>query len=254
MPAVREQGAGRLVPLPSAGRVHEGSRRVRFGDVDPTGRCRLDALACYLQDLSSDDTSDAGFGDDPWWVVRRIAVEVREPATFRELLTTRTFCSGMGVRWAERRVVLTGDRGARIDAATLWVRLDPGSGRPAPLDDRFREVYGPAASGREVTARLDHDAEPGPDARRNPWATRATDLDPLGHVNNAVSWAMVEQALADRPDLARSMRGELEYRAPVEGDDEVQLAVVDRDGGFDLWVVDTAGQRPLLTSRVRPLA
>src|SRR3546814_5593560 len=45
-----------LVPRPPRGRVFEGARRVRLGDVSPAGRLRLDAATRYLQDLSADDT------------------------------------------------------------------------------------------------------------------------------------------------------------------------------------------------------
>lgn len=279
------------MPLPSSGRVHEGVRRVRFGDVGPTGGLRLDALAAYLQDLSSDDTVDAGLGDDPWWVVRRAVVEVRRAGRFRELLTLRTACSGIGSRWAERRVSILGEAApaAQVDpaaprgpadpvaeAATLWVRLDPASGRPVPLDERFLEVFGPAAAGRVVNARLQHDGEPPAHASRWGWPLRYADLDPLGHVNNAVSWAIVEEVLASAGvPSTEGYRVEVEFRRPIEPGDRVEVAVAppvavapaaaaadaspraptrDRRTSLDWWAVDPATPSgPYLTGRIRPL-
>jgi hypothetical protein len=49
-----------MVGPPSAGRTFAGRRRVRLGDCSPGGRLRLDAAARYVQDLSDDDTRDAG--------------------------------------------------------------------------------------------------------------------------------------------------------------------------------------------------
>jgi acyl-ACP thioesterase len=270
------------VPLPTAGRVHQGTRRVRFGDVGPAGGLRLDALAAYLQDLSSDDTVDAGLGDDPWWVVRRAVVEVHGAGAFRELLTLRTACSGLGSRWAERRVSVAGDAGASAEAATLWVRLDAVSGRPAPLDEPFLEAFGPAAAGREVHARLQHEVEPPDGAERWPWPTRYADLDPLGHVNNAVSWAIAEEVLArsggrttaERP--VGGLRVEVEFRRPIEPGDAVEVAVAPAVAdepvagievavapatagepgprSLDWWALDPASpSSPYLTGRIRPL-
>src|SRR5947207_12307857 len=90
------------LPPPARGRVYTGRRRVRLGDASPGGRLRLDAAARYLQDVSNDDTRDGGL-DDEGWVVRRTTLEVVAFPVMGEELELRTFCSGTGGRWAERR-------------------------------------------------------------------------------------------------------------------------------------------------------
>lgn len=251
---MREQGADRLVDVPATGRVFRTERRVRFGDVSPAGRARFDALACFLQDVSNDDTVDAGLDDDLAWVVRRTVFEVRRPAIFRELLELATFCSGIGSRWAERRIALRGDRGAVIDAATLWVHVELPSGRPVPLDGQFLDLYAPTAAGREVTARLRHLSGVAEGAARRPWALRFSDFDPLGHVNNAASWAMVEDVLATCAELRPPYRAELEYRDPIERGASITLAwTIDADATLAMWAVDEHAGRLHLTARVSPL-
>ncbi len=257
MPA-KEAGADRLVPVPTSGRIHRAERRVRFGDLHPTGRIRLDAVARYLQDLSNDDTVDAGLTDDLSWVVRRTVVEVRVPARFREQLAMATFCSGMGGRWAERRIELRGEHGAAIDAAVLWVRIDPGSGRPLPVGDQFVALYGPTAAGRQVTARLRHPAEPPTDVpppRELDWPVRVVDLDPLGHVNNAATWAIVEEVL-ETAAVQPPWRAELEYRSAIELHHRVVVRHRARPhGGVELWAVDGEGRSgTFVTATVTPLA
>ena len=138
--SVRRPNAGDvLLPTPSVGRVFQAGRRVRGGDVDPCGHLRLDALACYLQDVSSDDTDDARLPDAMGWVVRRTVIEQRHPAQLGEGLELATFCSGYGSRWAERRVSILGDRGALVDAATVWVHVDA-AGRPKALPAEFHAL------------------------------------------------------------------------------------------------------------------
>lgn len=253
----RENGADRLVPLPSQGRVFTTSRRVRLGDVRPSGELRLDALARYLQDVSNDDSNDAGLTDDSGWVVRRTVVEVTSPAVYREIISLTTFCSGIGGRWAERRVSISGDAGASIETATLWVHIDPVTGRPLPIPDQFHDLYDASIGGRRISASLLHDTRPPSTGDRRPWPVRATDLDPYGHVNNAASWEVVEEALASRPAVPTSMRAELEYRDPIVVDSPVESVVGDEPGRDTLrvWVVDASDQSrpPHLTGVVRPL-
>lgn len=229
-----------LVPLPPIGRSFTGSRRVRLGDASIGGRLRFDALARYLQDVSNDDTRDAALADAMAWVVRKTVIEVSEPARFGEVLELTTFCSGTGPRWAERRVIVTGDQGARIDAATVWVHLDHVSGRPLSLDAHFMAVFGEAAQGRTVRARLVHDRPPA-GAARDPWPMRAVDFDVLGHMNNAAYWNAVEAVLDRRRDLRGALRAELEFGVQIEPDHQIELVVSDSADRVALWLTGVDG-------------
>ena len=218
------------------GRVFTGRRRVRTGDASPGGRLRFDALARYLQDVSNDDTRDARLGDDGW-VVRRTTLEVRRFPVLGEELELRTFCSATGSRWAERRVAVAGRHGGAVDAASLWVHVDMATGRPSVLSERFYELYGPAAAGRTVKARLHHPDPPSPpvgDPR--PWPTRFVDFDVVGHMNNAVYWCPVEEELARRRDLRAPVRAEVEFRAGIDPGDAVDVVVQDGEGALRLWL------------------
>lgn len=234
-----------LAPPSGVGRMFTSTRRVRLGDVSPRGRLRLDSLTRYTQDASNDDTTDAGLSDDPGWVVRSTVVDELKPARYREWLTITTFCVGLGTRWADRRLTITGDSGARYEVSTLWVCVDAETGRPHRLTDEFLSLYGEAAAGREASAR-----------QRNPklrsvdpaalttetWQLRKTDFDPLEHVNNAAYWCAVEQWLGDGPDMPR--RSRIEYGSGVEAADSVDIvrsvlaAPVDNDSSapvLALW-------------------
>lgn len=244
-----------LVPLPGVGRTFTGRRRVRLGDVSPAGRLRLDAVARYAQDVSNDDTVDAGLEGDMAWVVRRTVVEVHADARLREELEITTFCGGTGGRWAERRVVVRGELGAHVELATLWVHLDMDSGRPLPLPAQFHELYDEAAQGRTVRARLHHDDPPSPPPPLTPWPLRFTDFDVLGHVNNAISWSVLEEERASRPALRTPVRAEVEFKAPVERGHDVARTSLDHEGGgMSAWLVEADDPTVVHTSiRVRPL-
>ncbi len=233
-----------LVPVPSRGRVYRGRRRTGLGDTGPGGRVRLDAIAGYLQDVSNEDTTDAGFVDVLGWVVRRTVIDVLAPAGFAEMLELATFCAGAGSRWAERRVSITGDRGAHIEAATLWVHVDTVTLRPKRLPAQFFELFGEAAGGRVVRPVLGLGDAPLPDAvdaTRRAWPLRHCDYDVLGHVNNAAYWQVVEEALARRGDVGPPLRAVLEFRAAIAPAPAVDVATVERDDGIELWLLGSDG-------------
>lgn len=215
------------------GRRYSTSRRVRLGDVTPSGRLRLDALARYLQDVAFDDGEDAGLTSHPApegkrsterWILRRLAIDVTSLPRFTDVIDLTTWCSGAGGRWAERRTSITGAR-ATIEAAAIWVFVDE-RGRPARLPPEFFEHWGTSAGDRKVSARLSH-PDPPAGAPTRPWPLRATDFDVIGHVNNAAYWEAAEELLLVGPG-----RWEIEFRDEVPRTTTDVELVVD---GTSLW-------------------
>ncbi len=228
--------AGRV----EAGRAFTATRRVRWGDADSRGRLRLDGIARYLQDVSNDDTRDAGLGLHLPWVVRRTVIDVLAAPAAGEVLTLTTFCGGIGTAWAERRTTIEGDGGGHVEAASLWVAIDPDSNRPTRLSPEFVALYGSAADGRSVGARLRHPA-PADDAEGRPWPLRSTDHDGMRHVNNAATWEPVEDELDRRRLLP--VRAEVEYPGAIEPHEEVELRATQVDDELRLWLLVDGGVR-----------
>jgi acyl-ACP thioesterase len=205
-------------------------RPIRLSDTNAEGRLRLDAVARYLQDVASDDVADAGFrAEDHVWVVRRTELEVAAPFAKDEHVTLETWCSGVAGASAARRTSVAGDRGGRIEAESIWIHLDHDLA-PKRLDERFLAVYGASAEGRRPSTRFTL-APPRAEASTRGWPLRPTDEDRLGHVNNAVFWIPVEETWA--PRLGVPLRVVLEYRRPIDVEEEVLLAV----DGAALWLL-----------------
>ena len=239
-----------LVAPPQEGRIYSSRRRLRLSDTDAGGRLRLDAVARYLQDVASDDVDETGWGaPQHLWVVRRTRVDVTAPFLHDRSVELATWCSGLAPSAAGRRTSLRGDAGGRIDVESAWIHLGQ-DGRPARLDDRFR-VYALAAAGRRVATRLVL-PDPPAGARRTPWQLRTADVDVMGHLNNAVHWAAVEEQLAGSGiDPARPYRAVLEYRGAIDLGDEVELASFAIDG--EPGVAITAGDRVKAVARLLQL-
>ncbi len=228
-------GASELFDPPAVGRRFRAERKVRLGDVDPSGQLRLDATARYLQDIASDDAADAEL-DGAWgWVVRRSMIEVRQPAVLDEIVAVTTYCTGLGRSWAERTTILAGSHGADIATVSVWVQVATDTGRPAALTQQFIDAYGPGCEGRKVSARLAL-AAPTNLVGALPWVVRRADLDPFDHVNNAANWAFVEEST--NGTMPRRGRAEMEFAGPVTYGTQLASVVESADGVTLMWLLD----------------
>ena len=230
--------ATELLDWSGDGRRYTATQTVRLGDVDPAGELRLDAIGRYLQDVASDDAVGAGLPNALGWVVRRTMLRIGAPASIGETVELATFCTGSGRSWAERRTTIRSDRGAVIDAVSLWVQVDVSSGRPARLGHEFAAIYGSAAAGRVVSSRLSLPGRP-PDGAgvERTWRFRRSDLDQFGHVNNAAQLALIEERLEPG---GRRGTFEIEYVGAAEADTEYGVVVA----GSVVWLVDAASGSP----------
>ena len=234
-----------FAPDPAHGRVFTVSRAVRSADVTPGGRLRLDALARYLQDAAEDDLADAGAAESYGWLLRRVALAIRGYPAYGDPVRLRTYCSAIGPRWAERTTTLAGPAGDLMQAIAVWAAVSQADGRPAPLAASFHRVYGPSAGHRQVSARLSLPGPPGsPDGR--PWPLRAADFDTADHVNNAVHWAAVEDALAGCDWLPAG--AELDYNRPIRPGQRPQLVTSHTEDQLQAWLL--TGTQRLATARL----
>jgi acyl-ACP thioesterase len=210
------------------GRRFSADRPIRLSDADAAGRLRHDSIARYLQDVAADDVLDAGWAPaEHIWVVRRAVLDVVQPFLADTAVELATWCGAVAGSAAARRTSVVGDRGGHVEAEMIWIHLGPDL-QPQRLGERFLSIYGTSAEGRRASTRLKLPAPPA-DAATAPWALRSTDIDQLGHVNNAAYWIAIEEHF----DLTTPHRAVLEYRQPLDLSDAVELQRSDNA----LWFV-----------------
>jgi acyl-ACP thioesterase len=159
--------------------------------------------------------------------VRWYRIAVLAPFLDDRAVDLATWCSAEASHAAGRRTTLRGDRGGHVEADSTWIHLDP-AGRPARLEGFG--VYSAATGGRRASTRLTL-LDPPSNATRTPWQLRLVDADRMGHVNNAVFFAAVEERLpALCVDPRRPHRVLLEFRRPIDVGDAVELVDVVTDG------------------------
>jgi acyl-ACP thioesterase len=232
-----------LVPRPESGRLFFAKRRVRLSDADPGGRLRLDAIARYLQDVANDDVLETGWGSpNHFWLLRRTVIQQLRPISIEDTVEMTTWSSGTASSSASRRTTVVGERGGVIEAESVWVHLSREL-RPERFGGNFFDVYGPSANGRRTSTRLELPDLP-PSAERAPWPLRRSDLDLLGHLNNASYWEALEEVAArKRFDLNAPFEALLEFRQPIDLGDDVELLYSPQADGFRIALSATGSVR-----------
>ncbi|MFI5035212.1 MAG: acyl-ACP thioesterase domain-containing protein [Acidimicrobiales bacterium] len=216
------------VGRPAHGRTFTSTRVVHLSDAGVTGLLRVDGIARFLQEVASDDWADSGIEADDVWVARRTSWR-RTPGgrwpRLGETIGLTTWCGGTGAAWAERRTDLEVGGTVAVEAASLWVPIGA-DGRPRRVRREFFDVYGAAAAGRRVPGRV---SVPPVDAtaERRRWALRRSDLDVVGHVNNAAVWCAVAEVVPEGVSGAT-----VTHHGALEGDDDVTLIA----SGSRLWL------------------
>ena len=234
----------------SVTRVVHVTRTVGLADVRPDTRVRLDALARLVQDVADADLSTAPISRTGFWILRRLSFRIARTPRFRAELDASTWCSGVGPRWAERSTTFRVGDEVCVEAKSLAVHTDPDTRAPVALPSEFGAVWGENAP--RVSARLKH-PPPAANGVRRPWPLRATDIDLVGHVNNAAYWAAIEDELARRGN-PRVDTAEIEFRSGLTLGEPVDCFVSDTDEGFACWLCVNGDVRASMLIRLRPPA
>jgi len=160
-------------------------------------------------------------------------------------LRLATFCSATGPRWAERTTTLSASGTELIQARAVWTAITRTTGESCAIGPGFHRVYGPAAQGRRVSARLSH-PRPDPLAQVRDWPLRASDFDAAGHVGNTIHWQAAEEVIAGLDWLPA--RAEMEYHHPILPGDRLRIAYRLAPGRADIWLLNDA--RRLASARL----
>ncbi len=222
-PPAHDPAADRYAPPSETERRSSATYRVRFDEAGPDGIARASAYLRYAQDLAWLHSERRGFGR-PWyqernlaWVVRAVDLSiVAALPTGTPVVATTEVIGGRRVM-ARRRCDLRGEADGAPIATVLtdWV-MTTTAGVPTRVPDAFPIAFGvPLGSFEPIRV------DPGPppdDAVGRPFRVRLHELDPMGHVNNAVYLDWLDEAVdLVAPAAIRTVprRYWLEYRTPA---------------------------------------
>lgn len=180
----------------------ERAQTVPVSDVATDRKLRLDALFSIFQEMAVWHTQRVGLSlhelleSGRTWVLSRAVVRIDELPLLDETITVTTWSRGVRRFKGFREFVIERHGRPVIAASTLWVYLDTRKGRPTRVPDSYEARYG-LVPDRAVDGAIEELLFPAPDRPdyQLTVATRISDYDVNGHVNNAVILQYLETAI-----------------------------------------------------------
>jgi acyl-ACP thioesterase len=215
-PIVTKLGAAVTAVVTAAPRLVR-TYRVRFDEAGQSGHLRSSGFLRFAQDLAWIHSESAGFGRSWYaerglaWLVRGVELDILEDIPYGAEVGVSTEVAGFRRFWARRRSAFTDPTTgqALASAITDWVLLNSAGTPVRPPTDIVAAF--PAEAGPFTPLRLEF-GQPATDATRVDFAARASELDPMGHVNNATYIDYLEEHLAQVGREAEARRRPRRYR------------------------------------------
>lgn len=233
--------------------------RIRFDECGPGGSLRSSGYLRYAQDIARVHSERGGFGRDWYgqrgltWLIRATELDVLDHAGYGDELVVSTEVVGFRRVWARRRseFALAGGERRVASAVIDWVLLGPRGG-PVRVPAEITGLFGAGVHGTFTPLRVDLPPAPA-DAAALPLEVRRSDLDPMGHVNNAAYIDYIEAfaAATDRwPALGGvPRRYRLEFAASAEPNMMLTARGWDAERGL-CYLLSTRDGGALLRARV----
>ena len=170
--------------------MYEFGGRVRYSEIDHTGKMTLPALINYFQDCSTFHSEEVGLGmgrlkaDRKAWVLSYWQVIVDRYPKLGEQITTGTFPTEFKGLYGNRNFYMKDENGKQIACAnSIWVFMDLEKGRPTRPAKEHIEPYGTEEpldmpyEGRKIL--MPENCE-----EMEPFPVRRYHIDTNEHVNN----------------------------------------------------------------------
>lgn len=174
--------------------------RIRYDECGAAGDVRASVYLRLLQELAFAHSAALGYPlawyetHRLFWLVRRVSLVVHAPARYGEALTGTTQVVGMRRVLARRHntVHRTSDGAAIATVVVDWIFTQAGA-EPVRIPQEFASVF-PSLE-RTVAPSPLHERQPPAGAAWAPVRIRASDVDAMGHANNAVYLDLFDDAI-----------------------------------------------------------
>jgi acyl-ACP thioesterase len=176
-----------------------GEHYIRPYDLNPNGQLSLKGLCDYFQDAADQHAYVLGFGFDQIpshlaWVMLRLRVEMEQYPKWRESVRVETSPNNINRLFAYRDYWLWSAEGNLLGKATSqWIMIDVERRRPVRILDWVQDLH--LNDSRRSISELPTLAQPQSFDFETTFRVRYSDMDIMGHTNNAVYANMIAESV-----------------------------------------------------------
>jgi acyl-CoA thioesterase FadM len=236
--------------------------RVRFDEATPSGLIRTSVLLRFAADLAWVHSERRGIGR-AWyrerglaWLVRGAALELVRPIAYGDVIVGTTQPTGARKVLARRETAFRAADGSTVAKLTVDWALTDATGAPTRIPSIFGTVFGMAGrTFAPIRVRAIPSEETATTTIELP--VRAQELDPMGHVNNAVYLDWAEEAIRSNGsvDAAAALeaiprRWRLEYLGAAAPAAPALATAWAADAGWSVRIVSAATGEPYVGARL----
>lgn len=223
------------------------SGRIRYSEIDESGRLSLYSLINYFQDCSNFHAEDRHVGltwtreNHAAWILAGWQILIDDYPAMGDPVVTSTWAYGFRSCVGYRNYAMETQSGGRIAAANSeWVLMDTATGRPVKVGPELAEAYGVEPElelkedfgGRKI-------AVPEGGQEKEDFRIQEYHLDTNHHVNNG---QYVRMALGCLPADFRTGRLRAEYKMQARLGDRIFPRVLELEDGYLVTLNDEKGR------------
>lgn len=198
--------------------------KVRFSEVDHTGRITLPGIINYFQDCSTFQSESIGLGVDYFaehnraWILTYWQVVIEEYPRLAQEINIATWATEFKSMLGKRNFCMTDTEGKKLAYAnSVWAYMDMKKGRPVRPSAEEVDPYG---SGEPLE--MDYQPRkiklPESAVKKEPFAVRKYHIDTNEHVNNC---QYVQMAMDYLPENFKIHQMRAEYKQQARLNDVI---------------------------------
>ena len=219
--------------------------RIRYTEIDRTGRLSTEAIINYFQDTTNFHSESAGLSWDVMlsqnraWLLSfwKVFIDEQRPG-FGEEISVETRPYAYDGLFGRRGFVMRGSDGREIATAdSMWFLFDSQTGHPAVNEPQFIEPYGVDEPFDMDRIKRRHISLPKEMTALEPFAVRKDVLDTNYHVNNCRYIAMAEEYFPEGRPVTEL---QVEYKLAAKYGDIVHPRIADSGDGYRYISLDSA--------------
>ena len=217
--------------------VYRTEKVIQHHECGAGGMLKMKDMLDYLQDVAGHHADELGvglnsFGHKMFWVLSRLRVAVEADLAVDTPFTLETYPTGTNLLFAVRQYTMKSGDKTLLRGTSYWLLLDTESFRPLKPLDHLPPLIRDTQDGEQFFRDLGK-IQKTDVAERRPYRISWSDIDEVGHLNNAVYGRFIYDSVGEIiGGTPRIREFQINYNHQVLNGETVYCGGARRDDGW----------------------